>query len=98
VVSDALPGGSPGGSVVMIDANGIVASDEGLVLDTARHASLEFDDDVVDQFGGIGGSPPAETTTVSLLQTNSVALRCERHWRHVARAGSVALLTGATWA
>ncbi|MPZ36599.1 MAG: hypothetical protein GEU95_00820 [Rhizobiales bacterium] len=89
-VTDALPGGT----VVMIDASGIIAADEGLTLDTARHANLQFDDAT----SQASDSPPAPTTTVGLWQTNSVALRAERHWRHVARANSVAIMSGSTWA
>ncbi|MPZ38494.1 MAG: hypothetical protein GEU95_10560 [Rhizobiales bacterium] len=90
VVTDALPGGT----VVAIDASGVVAADEGLTLDTARHASLQFDDAT----SQASDSPPVPTTTVNLWQTNSVGLRAERHFRFTARDTAVAIMTGATWA
>lgn len=88
LVSRGSPRDSSGGQLALIDPTGIAANVEGIRVETSGEASLQMRDDPTD---------PA-TTLVSLYQTNSVAWIAEAgaNW-DVQRAGSVALITEATY-
>lgn len=68
--------GSPTNNIVIaLNANEILLADDGQVtVDASREASLEMDDAPSHR----SSSPVAESTLVSMFQTNSVALRAER--------------------
>lgn len=70
------------GTVVLVDAAGVLLADDGVIMDTADQATL-IDSD---------GKP------LNLYMENLSAIKVVRHlnWE-VARPGAVALLTGATW-
>lgn len=68
------------GVVIALDGAGLLISDGGVDVATARHAELLMDD---------GGSP-AGTTTLSLWQRNLACLRAERFLRLTVRSGAVA--------
>lgn len=80
---------APEDMIALIDPTGIAASDDGLEIRRAKHASLLMVDDAED----------AEPELVSLFQTNTVALMAEvlTSWE-VQRPGSVAVITGADYA
>jgi hypothetical protein len=68
LVSDELAAGE----ALLIDADQIAGDSEDVVLESARHTSLQMADN----------ASPAESTAVSLWQTNSVALRAERFFSY----------------
>jgi len=82
--------------VVLVNASDIFLGDEGGVsVDMSREASIEM------RSTGLGMDATAGTATaasVSMFQTNSVALRAERtiSWKR-ARASAVAYLTSVDW-
>jgi HK97 family phage major capsid protein/HK97 family phage prohead protease len=89
----------PQGVVVAVIAPEIyLADDGGVSIDLSREASLEMADDPTNNINE--GSPPApvESAMVSMFQTNSVAIRCERmiNWRR-RRTAAVAYLTSTGW-
>ncbi len=79
-------------SLLLVDAGQVAISDGGVMPDTARHASIELDDDPA----GAADSPPAAAQLVSLWQTNSVAVRLERALRY-RRLRSTAVISGVNW-
>lgn len=96
--SDNMPAASPELALV-IDATAIVASDEGLVVDTSRHASLQMDS-APTMTGAESGSPsaPVAAQVVSMWQTNSRAIRVVRRVSYeLTRPGGVAVISGASW-
>lgn len=72
--------GSPAGNIVILaNAGDIYLSDDGgFSLDASREASLEMASDPTNTIGTGSPATPAESTLVSMYQTNSVALRAER--------------------
>jgi hypothetical protein len=85
-----------GNVVALVNASDIFLGDEGGVsVDMSREASIEM------RSTGLGMDATAGTATagsVSMFQTNSVALRAERtiNWKR-ARASAVAYLTSVGW-
>jgi hypothetical protein len=85
-----------GSVVALVAADQIFLGDEGgVAVDMSREASLEM------RSTGLGmdaGAGTATAASVSMFQTNSVALRAERtiNWKR-ARNSAVAYLTGAAW-
>jgi HK97 family phage major capsid protein/HK97 family phage prohead protease len=82
--------------VVLLNASDIYEADEGeIAIDASREASLEMSDTPT---GDIAAGTPVATSLVSLWQTNSVGIRCERtlNWMR-RRTVSVAYLTGVDW-
>jgi HK97 family phage major capsid protein len=80
--------------VVLVNASDIYLADEGGVsVDASMEASIEMSDAPT----GDSGAPTA-ATSVSMFQTNSVAIRAERtiNWMR-RRTQSVAYLTGVDW-
>jgi hypothetical protein len=77
------------GTALLIDATGVACGSGALTLDSGEHAALQMSD-----------SPATgPTNTVSLLQTDSKALRVERYFvSELARADAVALLENVAWA
>ncbi|TLX69838.1 phage major capsid protein [Pseudomonas nicosulfuronedens] len=86
VTSDSVPMDSSGSLVALIDPAGILLSDTGVNINHSRIASLEVDGD--------SNGPQF----LSLWQNNLTAALAERfvNWE-VARAGSVAWLSGVQW-
>jgi hypothetical protein len=82
--------------VALVAASQIFLGDEGgVAVDMSREASLEM------RSAGLGmdaGAGTATAASVSMFQTNSVALRAERtiNWKR-ARASAVAYLTSVDW-
>jgi hypothetical protein len=65
--------GLAAGTIVVVDANAVAAASETLLLDSARHASV--------QLSNSPDSPPTTATVLtSLWQQNAVALRAERYF------------------
>ena len=85
-----------GNVVALVNASDIFLGDEGgVAVDMSREASIEM------RSAGLGMDATAGTATaasVSMFQTNSVALRAEReiNWKR-ARASAVAYLTSVDW-
>jgi HK97 family phage major capsid protein len=87
-------GGSSGGIVILANASDIwLADDGGFTLDASREASLQMDD-----APNNNSATGTESQVVSMFQTNSVALRCERfiNWQR-RRSGAVAYLDTVNW-
>jgi len=87
--------------IVLLSAPEIfLADDGGFSMEMSREASLEMDDAPTMDAGSLG-SPAGATgsTVVSMFQTNSVALRCERYiyWTRRRNAG-VAWMDDVQWA
>ena len=83
-----------GNIAVLVNAQDIYLGDDGgLQVDASQEASLEM----ADATTGDSGAPTA-VSTVSMFQTNSVAIRCERiiNWMR-RRTQSVAYITGVDW-
>lgn len=82
IVSDYLRTlGSPSGNmVVLVNASDVYLADDGqVVIDASREASLQMDDAPTQSSGGVASpSAPVATSTVSMFQTNSIAIRAER--------------------
>jgi hypothetical protein len=87
LVSDQVPAGT----VLAVDATGIIGDSDLITVDASRHTSLDM--------GGPPDSPPTSATNVvPLWQLNLAALRAERHYGFsIARSGSVAALSGVSW-
>lgn len=85
-----------GDVVAIVNASDVFLGDEGgVAVDMSREASIEM------RSSGLGMDATAGTATassVSMFQTNSVALRAERtiNWKR-ARASAVAYLTSVGW-
>jgi HK97 family phage major capsid protein/HK97 family phage prohead protease len=79
--------------IVLLSAPEIfLADDGGFSMDLSREASLEMDDAPMMDAGSLGSPAGAVgSTVVSMFQTNSVALRCERYiyWTRRRNAGVV---------
>jgi hypothetical protein len=73
-----LPCAAASGLLIALDSAGLLISDGGVEVQTARHANLTLT---------LAGSP---ATNVSLWQSNLVALRAERSLRFSIRSGAVA--------
>jgi HK97 family phage major capsid protein len=87
--------GTTGGEyIILINAPDIWFADDGQVtVDASREASLQMDSAPTEEASGGGG-----TTTVSMWQTNSIAIRCERYvnWQK-RRTAAVAVLGNVFW-
>ena len=84
LVSDSLPAGA----ALMLDASQIMADSGTITLDTARHASIQFE---------TAPDSPATSSTVpaNLWQHDLVALKAERDYAYsVMRTTAVASLSG----
>lgn len=80
--------------VILVNASDIyLADDGGVAIDSSREASLQMDNAPT-----MNSDTPTAIETVSMFQTNSVALRAERYitWKR-RRAQAVAVVTGVTW-
>lgn len=104
IPSDATPTtltGSPltaTPTAILIDADGIVAGDDSIVLTGARSASIEMDTAPATR-STVTGSPlaPSASNTVNLFQSNARAVKAERWFGAERFRSSVAVLTGLTW-
>ncbi|MER9233637.1 phage major capsid protein [Mesorhizobium sp. M0622] len=85
---------APAGAIILADAAGLAAGEGEAEIRTSRAATIEMLDAALVGDATTG----AAAETVSLYQTNSVAILSERaiNWQ-VARPGSVALITGAAY-
>ena len=84
-----------GNMVIALNAKAIGLADDGSVsVEASREASLEMSDTPA----GDSGVPTANTTLVSMWQTNSIALRAERfiNWKKLA-AGAVVYMEDVAW-
>lgn len=94
IVSEYLAGDSSGGMVILANAADIwLADDGGFTIDASREASLQMMDTPTNN-----SATATATAMVSMFQTNSVALRCERfiNWAK-RRASAVQYLTGVNY-
>jgi len=87
--------------VILVSTPNIFLSDDGgFTIDVSREASLEMDDQPVMETGALG-SPggPAGSALVSMFQTNSMAIRCERYinWAR-RRSTAVVWMDDVRWA
>jgi HK97 family phage prohead protease len=83
-----------GNIVILVNASDIYLADEGdITIDASREASLEMSDAPAHNSG-----TPTPATLVSMWQTNSVAIRCEKvvNWLR-RRDPGVVYLTGVAW-
>lgn len=88
--------------VILVHAPSIaLADDGGFTIDVSREASLEMDDQPVMAATSAAGSPsgPTGSALVSMFQTNSIAIRCERYinWARL-RTGAVVWMDDVRWA
>ena len=86
--------GTPANNLIALIAGNeiFMADDGGFTIDISREASLEMDDSPTMDAGSLGSPAGASgSVTVSMFQTNSVALRCERsiYWARRRNAGVV---------
>ena len=87
LVSDSLPSGA----ALLLDASQIMADSGTITLDTARHASIQFE---------TAPDSPATASTVpaNLWQHDLVALKAERDYAYsVMRSTAVASLSGVSY-
>lgn len=87
VVTDGLAGGT----IAVVDANGLTAGSDAVTLDTATQADVEF--------SNTPSTPPGVATVLrSLWQHNMTALRVERWFgAEVLRPASVAVIGGVAY-
>lgn len=81
-------------TVILANASDIYLADDGqVVIDASREASLQMDTAPT-----MASNPATSIETVSMFQTNSVALRAERwiNWQK-RRAQAVQVLSGVAW-
>jgi HK97 family phage major capsid protein/HK97 family phage prohead protease len=84
-----------GDMVIALNAKAIGLADDGAVsVEASREASLEMSDTPA----GASGVPTANTTLVSMWQTNSIALRAERfiNWKKLT-TGAVVYMEDVAW-
>jgi HK97 family phage major capsid protein len=84
-----------GDMVIAVNAKSVGLADDGAVsVEASREASLEMDSAPA----GDATVPTANTTLVSMWQTNSIALRAERfiNWKKL-RTGAVAYMEDVAW-
>lgn len=96
ICSAAVPMTSSGASPLMlVDAGGIAAFDEGLDLAVAESGAVELDDAPT---GATDTPVGMSATIVSLFQTDCVAIRLTRrcNWKN-GRPGGVVVVTGCTY-
>lgn len=87
-----------GEAVILIDASALVAAADALELKASSAAALQMDD--VPSMASAAGSPstPTAAQLVSLFQTNSTALKCERTFGfEIIREAGVASLSSVQW-
>lgn len=97
ITSEFVPTVSAGGYVILVNASDIYLGDEGGIdIALSTEASLEMANDPT--MDAIGAGTPAETTVVSMFQTNSIALRAERtiNWAR-RRVSGVQVLSAVNW-
>jgi HK97 family phage major capsid protein len=102
VVSNYVTHGTPlNNFVILVSAPNIwVADDGGFSIDASREASLEMNDAPTMTSGPLGSPTGASgSVVVSMFQTNSVAIRCERfiNWARK-RPEAVAWMDDVNWA
>lgn len=88
IASRSSPRDSSGGNIALVDPTGIAFAQDGVRVDKAQHATVEFSDDP--------DNPTTENTVmVNAWQSNLILVRAELlvNWR-VVRPGSVAVVTG----
>ncbi len=76
IASESVPAGSDGALIIFVNQSDIFLSEEGLVIDVSREASLQFDT--------TPDNPATSSTTFrSLWQENLIGLRAERfiNWK-----------------
>jgi len=87
--------------VLLVHAPSVaLADDGGFTVDISREASLEMDDQPVMETGALGSpSGPTGSALVSMFQTNSMAIRCERYinWAKL-RSTAVVWMDDVRWA
>lgn len=90
----AASGASYGNMVIAIDQNAVaLADDGGFTVDVSTEASLQMDDAPTND-----ASTGTGQTSVSMFQTNSIAIRAEReiHWVKL-RSTAVSYIDDVTW-
>jgi len=94
IVSQHVPGDSSGGIIVLVNADDIMLADDGqFTIDASDQASLQMDDAPTNN-----SATPTATSVVSMFQTNSIALKCERfiNWQR-RRDSAVQYLSNAAY-
>lgn len=94
LTSEAAQFDSDGGSIVLVDAAGVVVVDEGAEFSATADASIEMDDAPT----GDATGPTAATSLVSLFQTDSVGIKVVRriNWMRARAAGAI-VINGAAY-
>lgn len=89
LVSDELPADSDGHNVLLVDADAIIYGDEGIRIEKSLAATVRMSGDPENDIA------PA---TISLFQTDSIALLVSRHFGHkLMREDAVAVLRNVAW-
>ncbi len=91
----AAAGAPATSNIILVNAGDILLADDGTVtIDASREASLQMDSAPTQS----SGSPPVATQSVSMFQTNSIAIRAERYinWDR-ARDTAVEYLSGVAY-
>lgn len=74
ITSEYVQPDSDGGFMILVNAGDVYLSDDGqVVIDASREASLQMDDSPT-----MDSDTPTPATSVSMFQTNSMAIRAER--------------------
>lgn len=83
----------PAGTVLAIDATGVSVATGDITLSSSSAAAIQMRDDP-----SMNATTPTATTTVSMFQTNSRALKCDRFFGfEVSRDNAVQALSDVDW-
>ncbi|MDC7742836.1 phage major capsid protein [Rhizobium binxianense] len=89
----AVSPGLPAGTLILLDGDRVLADIESLGIDVARHASLQMDNEPTNS-----AITPTATATVSLWQTNAVAVKVSALFGVAAGTDdAIAVLTDVAW-
>ena len=91
----AASGAQYGNMVIAVSASNIALADDGVVnVDASREASIEMSDAPANE----SATPTASAYTVSMFQTNSIAIRAERviNWKKL-RSTAVVYMDDVNW-
>lgn len=86
VTSTAVPIASDGEILALVDPARVLIADDGIMLDVSTEGTLHFTD--------ASSTTPTADNALSLWQTNSAAILCERSLNWQAMEGAAAYLTG----
>jgi hypothetical protein len=94
----ALASDAVGDLLIVVDASKVVLADDNEVaVDASENAALEMSSTPTMSVGDGSPATPTATSVVSMWQTNSAAIRCERVINWSAQADAVVYLTDAEY-